>query len=51
MPPYVIFHDRTLAEVAARRPGTLEELQRVPGIGPAKLESYGVALLTLLGEG
>lgn len=50
MPPYVIFHDRTLAEVAARRPGSLEELQRVPGIGPAKLESYGATLLTLLGE-
>ena len=50
MPPYVIFHDRTLAEVAARRPRTLEELQRVPGIGPAKLESYGSALLALLGE-
>jgi ATP-dependent DNA helicase RecQ len=50
MPPYVIFHDRTLAEVAARRPRNLEELHQVPGIGPAKLEAYGAALLAILGE-
>jgi ATP-dependent DNA helicase RecQ len=50
MPPYVIFHDRTLAALAAARPGDLQGLQQVPGIGPAKLEAYGAALLALLGE-
>ena len=50
MPPYVIFHDRTLAEVAASRPRDLDGLRRVPGIGPAKLDAYGAALLALLGE-
>jgi ATP-dependent DNA helicase RecQ len=51
MPPYVIFHDRTLAELAAARPRDLQSLRQVPGIGPAKLEAYGAALLALLGEG
>ncbi len=51
MPPYVIFHDRTLAELAAARPGDLDGLRRVPGIGPAKLERYGDALLAVLAEG
>jgi ATP-dependent DNA helicase RecQ len=50
MPPYVIFHDRTLAELAAARPRDLQGLRRVSGIGPAKLEAYGAALLALLGE-
>jgi ATP-dependent DNA helicase RecQ len=51
MPPYVIFHDRTLAELAAARPRDLQGLRQVPGIGPAKLEAYGAVLLALLGEG
>lgn len=51
MPPYVVFHDRTLALVAARRPATPDELGSVPGIGPAKLAAYGEALLQLLGGG
>jgi ATP-dependent DNA helicase RecQ len=50
MPPYVIFHDRTLAEVAASRPRDLAGLRQVPGIGPAKLSAYGEALLALLNE-
>jgi ATP-dependent DNA helicase RecQ len=48
VPPYVVFHDRTLLELAARRPGSLAELAGVPGIGAAKLERYGEALLTVL---
>jgi ATP-dependent DNA helicase RecQ len=51
MPPYVIFHDRTLAELAAARPRDLQGLRQVPGIGPAKLEAYGATLLALLGDG
>ena len=49
MPPYVIFHDRTLAAVAAHRPATLDALREIPGIGPSKLEAYGPALLAVLG--
>ncbi|MBA3343727.1 MAG: ATP-dependent DNA helicase RecQ [Gemmatimonadales bacterium] len=48
MPPYVIFHDRTLAALAAAPPRTLDELGTVKGIGPSKLETYGKALLQLL---
>jgi ATP-dependent DNA helicase RecQ len=49
VPPYVIFHDRTLAEVAAARPSDLEALAKIKGIGPAKLAAYGEDLLRLLG--
>ena len=48
VPPYVVFHDSTLREIAAARPGTLGELARVPGIGAAKLERYGQAMLAVV---
>ena len=48
VPPYVVFHDRTLAELAAQRPTTREQLAEVAGIGAAKLERYGPALLAVL---
>ncbi|HEU5040793.1 MAG TPA: ATP-dependent DNA helicase RecQ [Gemmatimonadales bacterium] len=48
VPPYVIFHDRTLVALAARRPTRMDELEAVKGVGPAKLATYGEALLRLL---
>jgi ATP-dependent DNA helicase RecQ len=51
MPPYVIFHDKTLAEIARRQPTSLGDLAEIPGVGPAKLERYGSEVLALLGEG
>ncbi len=48
MPPYVIFHDQTLAAVAAAQPHDRDGLSRVKGIGPAKLAAYGDALLGLI---
>jgi DNA helicase II / ATP-dependent DNA helicase PcrA len=48
VPAYVVFNDRTLAELVARTPRTLAELAAVPGIGPAKLERYGPELLAQL---
>jgi DNA helicase-2/ATP-dependent DNA helicase PcrA len=50
VPAYVVFNDRTLAELVARAPRTLAELAAVPGIGPAKLERYGPELLARLAE-
>jgi ATP-dependent DNA helicase RecQ len=50
VPAYVVFNDRTLAELASRAPRTLAELSTVPGIGPAKLERYGAELLARLAE-
>ena len=49
VPAYVVLHDRTLAALAAARPGTLDALSEIPGIGPAKLAAYGKDLLALLG--
>jgi ATP-dependent DNA helicase RecQ len=51
VPPYVVFHDRTLVELAVMRPGSLSELGGVSGIGSAKLERYGAALLEVLEAG
>jgi DNA helicase-2/ATP-dependent DNA helicase PcrA len=50
VPAYVVFNDRTLAELVARTPRTLAELAAVPGIGPAKLERYGPELLARLAD-
>jgi DNA helicase-2/ATP-dependent DNA helicase PcrA len=48
VPAYVVFHNSTLAEIAARRPQTIAELASVPGVGPAKLERYGADVLDAL---
>jgi ATP-dependent DNA helicase RecQ len=48
VPAYVVLHDATLDELAARRPRTHGELAAVKGFGPAKLERYGPELLALL---
>jgi len=47
-PAYVIFHNSTLAEIVRRAPRTREELAEVPGVGPAKLESYGDEVLSVI---
>jgi ATP-dependent DNA helicase RecQ len=47
VPAYVIFHDATLAGIAAARPGDIDQLQAIPGIGAGKLARYGEALLDL----
>jgi len=52
LPPYVIFHDRTLIELAAAKPATRAEMANVPGVGEAKLDRYGPAFLAVIaGEG
>jgi ATP-dependent DNA helicase RecQ len=48
VPPYVVFHDATLAAIAAARPRDLDALSAIPGIGERKLERYGTALLGVL---
>jgi len=48
VPAYVILHDRTLAEIAALRPGNMDSLATISGIGNKKLERYGAALLDLV---
>jgi ATP-dependent DNA helicase RecQ len=48
VPPYVIFHDSTLREMAALKPAMLHELARVPGVGATKLERYGASFLEVI---
>jgi ATP-dependent DNA helicase RecQ len=51
VPPYVVFHDRTLVELVVRRPRTLAELAEIGGVGQTKLERYGAAVLEALQAG
>ena len=49
LPPYIIFHDAVLRDIAAVRPKTLEELGQVKGVGASKLDRYGGKVLRVLG--
>ncbi|MCO5145091.1 MAG: DNA helicase RecQ [Aquamicrobium sp.] len=48
VPPYVIFHDRTLLELAAARPASEDEMARIAGVGAAKLARYGADFLEVI---
>jgi ATP-dependent DNA helicase RecQ len=48
VPPYVIFHDATLREMAAMRPATLQQLSHINGVGSRKLDAYGAAFLGVI---
>ena len=48
LPPYVIFHDSVLREIASVRPGDLATLGQIKGVGAAKLARYGAAVLAVL---
>jgi ATP-dependent DNA helicase RecQ len=48
VPPYVIFHDSTLREMAAARPASLAALGEIGGVGTRKLEAWGEAFLAVI---
>ncbi len=48
MPAYIVFPDRTLIEMAERRPATLDDMAGITGVGAKKLESYGAAFLEVI---
>ena len=48
VPAYVIFPDRTLIEMAERRPATLDQMMGITGVGAKKLESYGKGFLAVI---
>jgi len=51
VPPYVIFHDQTLADIARLRPATHAALAAVGGVGQGKLDRYGDAVLGVVERG
>ena len=50
VPPYVIFHDATLREMATVRPADIRALGRISGVGARKLEAYGEAFLAVIAQ-
>jgi superfamily II DNA helicase RecQ len=46
--PFQVLANKTLEELAAQKPATLQELQQISGIGPVKLAQYGEELLRLI---
>jgi ATP-dependent DNA helicase RecQ len=50
LPPYVVFHDATLREMAERRPRSLSQFADLPGVGEAKLARYGERFIAAIVE-
>jgi ATP-dependent DNA helicase RecQ len=50
VPSYVIFHDKTLMELAARKPANAEEMVTISGVGEKKIECYGAQFLSIIAE-
>ncbi|GBQ84175.1 DNA helicase RecQ [Asaia krungthepensis] len=50
IPPYVIFHDAVLSEIARENPESVEELSVIKGVGSSKLKRYGDAVIAVLEE-
>jgi ATP-dependent DNA helicase RecQ len=50
VPPYLIFHDRTLRALSRRRPQTSSQMSAVPGVGEVKLRKYAAAFLQAISE-
>jgi ATP-dependent DNA helicase RecQ len=48
VPAYVVFPDKTLIEMAERKPATLDQMAGITGVGARKLESYGAAFLEVI---
>jgi len=49
VPPYVVFHDATLRQVASTAPTSLDGLAAISGVGAGKLEKWGAAVLEVVG--
>jgi superfamily II DNA helicase RecQ len=50
VPAYVVLHDRTLAALAGMRPGNPKQMMEIDGIGPAKVEKFGRAILEICAD-
>lgn len=50
VPPYVIFHDKTLVEIHEKKPNSLVQFANILGVGESKLQRYGELFLALIGD-
>jgi superfamily II DNA helicase RecQ len=50
LPPYIIFHDTTLKDMASKMPVDLDEMKEVSGVGQSKLQKYGVRFVNVIKE-
>ena len=50
VPPYVIFHDATLMQMATDKPTSSDELLAISGVGQTKLERYGASFLQIISD-
>src|SRR3989338_940741 len=50
LPPYIVFHDKTLIEMIKKHPQNLEEMRKISGVGEEKLKKYGQIFLNLIGR-
>jgi ATP-dependent DNA helicase RecQ len=48
VPPYVVFHDTTLRELASRRPSSIDDLYGIYGVGSKKAADFGEAFLAAI---
>ena len=48
VPPYMVFHDKTLHEMASKMPANLLAMGNISGVGQAKLDKYGPAFLDVI---
>ena len=48
LPPYIIFHDSSLKDMASKLPTDLEEMKDVSGVGQSKLEKYGSRFISTI---
>ena len=48
LPPYVIFHDKTLLEMSVTKPSSIEKLATISGVGEMKMKRYGAAFLNVI---
>lgn len=48
LPPYIIFHDKTLLELVKIKPKTLDDMRGISGVGEAKMQKYGQSFLDIL---
>lgn len=50
VPPYVIFHDKTLRELALQKPSSLEQMRTIPGVGEQKILRYGEVFIAIISQ-